>query len=117
MYSTISESYGISCKALPRNALSVFQYLLFRSGQLAGNLFEVTGFLRTLEGLDRPDVQFVFMPATRPKPGFPFPLGHGFGVNSILLRPKRRGTVTLASSEPPAAPLNDSNFLGDEADN
>lgn len=111
-----SDSYGISWKALPRNALSVFQYLLFRRGQIAGNLFEVTGFLRTQEGLDRPDVQFVFMPATRPTPKFPFPLGHGFGVNSILLRPKSRGTVSLASRNPHDAPLIDTNFLGEEED-
>ena len=111
-----SESYGISWKALPRNALSVFQYLLTRKGQLAGNLFEVTGFLHTTEELDRPDVQFVFMPANRPKPGFPFPVGHGYGINSVLLRPESRGSVTLASSDPHQAPLIDTNFLGDDAD-
>lgn len=116
MKSSNSESYGISWKALPRNALSVFQYLLFRSGQIAGNLFEVTGFLRTTSGLDRPDVQFVFMPANRPKPGFPFPVGHGFGINSILLRPKSRGSVTIASSDPRAAPHIDNAFLRDDAD-
>lgn len=116
MKSSNSESYGISWKALPRNALSVFQYLLFRSGQIAGNLFEVTGFLRTTSGLDRPDVQFVFMPANRPNPGFPFPVGHGFGINSILLRPKSRGSVTIASSDPRAAPHIDNAFLRDDAD-
>ena len=111
MTSSNSESYGISWKALPRNALSVFQYLLSRRGQLAGNLFEVTGFLRTTEGLDRPDVQFVFMPANRPKPGFPFPVGHGFGINSILLRPKSRGSVNITSSNPYDAPAIDNAFL------
>lgn len=111
-----SESYGISWKALPRNAWSVVQYLLARKGQLAGNLFEVTGFLRTMDDLDRPDVQFVFMPATRPKPGFPFPVGHGFGINSILLRPKSRGTVRLASADPHAAPLIDNRFLYEDDD-
>ncbi len=111
-----SESYGISWKALPRNALSVLQYLLFRTGQFAGNLFEVTGFLRTTSGLDRPDVQFVFMPANRVKPGNAFPHGHGFGINSILLRPKSRGSVTLTSSNARAAPAIDNAFLRDDAD-
>lgn len=111
-----SESYGISWKALPRNALSLLQYLVQRKGQLAGNLFEVTGFLRTTEDLDRPDVQFVFMPANRPKPGFPFPVGHGFGINSILLRPKSRGTVKLASADPEELPRIDTNFLGEDDD-
>ncbi|MEY4642936.1 MAG: hypothetical protein RLZZ227_2930 [Pseudomonadota bacterium] len=111
-----SESYGISWKALPRNALSLFQYLLLRKGQLAGNLFEVTGFLRTTSGLNRPDLQFVFMPANRPKPGFPFPLGHGFGVNSILLRPKSRGSVAIASKDPHEAPRIDNAFLREQED-
>jgi len=111
-----TESYGISWKALPRNALSVFQYLLLRSGQLAGNLFEVTGFLRTRPELNRPDLQFVLMPATRPTPKFPFPIGHGFGVNSILLRPLSRGSVRISSKDPQQAPLIDNAFLREEED-
>jgi choline dehydrogenase len=111
-----AESYGISWKALPRNALSVFQYLLLRGGQLAGNLFEVTGFLRTRPDLDRPDLQFVLMPATRPTPKFPFPIGHGFGVNSILLRPLSRGSVRIGSKDPQQAPLIDNAFLREEED-
>lgn len=116
MKTSNSESYGLSLPAFPRNALSVFQYLFGRKGQLAGNLFEVTGFLRTTEGLDRPDVQFVFMPANRPQPGQAFPRGHGFGINSILLRPKSRGSVYLQSSNPHDAPLIDNAFLRDADD-
>lgn len=116
MTSKNPDSYGISWKALPRNAWSLLQYLVARSGQLAGNLFEVTGFLRTTSGLDRPDVQFVFMPANRPKPGFPFPVGHGFGINSILLRPKSRGSVTIQSPDPRVAPAIDNAFLRVETD-
>jgi choline dehydrogenase len=111
-----TESYGLSWSALPRNALSVFQYLFARRGQLAGNLFEVTGFLRTLPGLQQPDLQFVFMPANRPTPGTAFPRGHGFGINSILLQPKSRGSVRINSKHPQQAPLIDNAFLRDEAD-
>jgi choline dehydrogenase-like flavoprotein len=110
------EPHGLSLAALPRNALSVLQYLLSRRGQLAGNLFEVTGFLRTTEGLDRPDVQFVFMPANRPAPGQAFPRGHGFGINSILLRPESRGSVTVQSRDPQQAPAIDNAFLRDPGD-
>jgi choline dehydrogenase len=106
-----TESYGMSLPAFPRNAWSVLQYLFARKGQFAGNLFEVTGFLRTAENLDRPDVQFVFMPANRPNPGQAFPRGHGFGINSILLRPKSRGSVLINSKDPHAAPLIDNAFL------
>ncbi|MGA0806447.1 MAG: GMC family oxidoreductase, partial [Pseudohongiellaceae bacterium] len=116
MATSNSESYGISWKALPRNAWSVLQYLLLRQGQIAGNLFEVTGFLRTRPELDRPDLQLVFMPATRPTPKFPFPVGHGFGVNSILLRPRSRGSVQIASRDPQAPPQIDNAFLREAED-
>ncbi len=116
MKTSNTESYGLSLPAFPRNALSVFQYLFARSGQIAGNLFEVTGFLRTADNLDRPDVQFVFMPANRPNPGQAFPRGHGFGINSVLLRPKSRGSVLINSNDPHVAPMIDNAFLRDEAD-
>lgn len=116
MTTSNTESYGLSWPALPRNAWSVLQYLIARKGQMAGNLFEVTGFVRTTDGLDRPDVQFVFMPATRPTPGSAFPRGHGFGINSIVLRPKSRGSVRLRSRDPHAAPLIDNRFLYEEED-
>jgi choline dehydrogenase len=112
-----AHSYGVSWKALPRNAWSLLQYLITNGGQLGSNLFEVTGFLRTTSGLDRPDLQFVFMPANLPKPGgFPFPVGHGFGIHSILLRPRSRGSVTIRSPNPHDAPAIDLAFLRDDAD-
>ena len=106
-----TESYGVSLKALPKDILSVFNYLLFRRGTLSSNVFESMGFLRTREGLDRPDVQFVFQPALRPKPGIPVPIGHGYAMNPVLLYPQSRGAVTLASPDPHIAPRIDPQLL------
>jgi len=111
-----SESYGLSLRALPRDAWNVVEYLLFRHGPLASNLFEGMGLLRTEEGLDRPDVQFVFQPAARNKKFHPVPLGHGFAMNPVCLYPKSRGTVKLAGPDPHAIPLIDPNLLDDERD-
>jgi len=104
-------SYGISAKALPRGVWNVFEYLLFRRGPFASNVFESVAFLRTTPGLDRPDVQFVFQPAARPKPSFPLPVGHGFAVSPVGLYPKSRGRVTLAGPDPHLAPLIDPALL------
>jgi choline dehydrogenase len=110
------ESYGVSWRSLPRCFWNVIEYALFRRGPLAGNVFEGVGYLRTAPGLDRPDIQFVFMPM-RPNPsGFPIPFGHGYGVNSVLLRPKSRGTVTLQSPDPHAKPLIDPNLFAEPED-
>jgi choline dehydrogenase len=106
-----SESYGISWRAAPRGVMNLLEYALLRSGPLASNVFEATGFIRTLPGLARPDVQVVFQAARRNRNAFPFPLGHGFAVSIVGLYPKSRGSVRLASSDPAAAPLVDPQLL------
>jgi choline dehydrogenase len=102
-----SESYGISWRAAPRGLMNIAEYALFRTGPLASNVFEATGFVRTLPELKRPDIQVVFQAARRNRNAFPFPLGHGFAISIVGLYPKSRGHVRLASSDPTAAPLVD----------
>ncbi len=109
-------SYGLSWRALPRGIYNVAQYLFARRGPFASNVFESVGFLRTTEGLDRPDVQFVFQPAARPKPPIPLPVGHGFAISPVSLYPRSRGRVSLASADPHAAPLIDPGLLSVAAD-
>jgi len=104
-------SYGISVRALPRDLVSIAEYLLLRRGPIANNIFESAAFVKTVPGLDRPDVQLVFQPAKRPPPSFPFPIGHGFAVSPVGLYPRSRGRITLASPDPFAAPLIDPNLL------
>ena len=104
-------SYGMSWRALPRNLFNLAEYALLRRGPLANNIFESAAFVKTLPGLDRPDVQLVFQAAKRPSPSFPFPLGHGFAVSPVSLYPRSRGRLTLASPDPLDAPLIDPNLL------
>jgi choline dehydrogenase-like flavoprotein len=104
-------SYGLSWKALPRDIAHFFQYLLKRTGPLAGNVFESVAFLRTDPALERPDVQFVFQPARRLTTKIPFPVGHGYAISPVALYPKSRGTVRLASPDPQAAPVIDPHLL------
>jgi choline dehydrogenase-like flavoprotein len=116
MRSADPTSYGISARALPRGLCNVLEYLVLRSGPLASNVFESVAFLKTLPGLDRPDVQFVFQPAARPRPSFPLPIGHGYAVSPVSLYPKSRGRVTLAAPDAHAAPLIDPALLTVEED-
>jgi choline dehydrogenase-like flavoprotein len=104
-------SYGVSLRAMPRNLLNVAEYLLFRRGPLANNVFESAAFVKTTPGLQKPDVQLVFQPAKRPGPSFPFPIGHGFAISPVGLYPRSRGRLTLASPDPFTAPLIDPNLL------
>jgi choline dehydrogenase len=104
-------SYGVSLRATPRNLWNVAEYLLFRRGPLANNAFESAAFVRSIPGLDKPDVQLVFQPAKRPGPSFPYPMGHGFAISPVGLYPRSRGRVTLASPDPCDAPLIDPHLL------
>jgi choline dehydrogenase-like flavoprotein len=116
METRVADSYGISLRALPRDIWNVFQYLLFRRGALASNLFESAAFLRTTGGLDRPDMQFVFQPARKMLTGFPIPIGHGHVLNPVCLYPRSRGRLSLADADPHTPPVIDTNLLADPED-
>ena len=111
-----TESYGLSWRTLPRSALIAAQYLLARSGPLASNVFEAHGFMRSRSEVPRPDLQIIFMPAHRNANGHWLPRGHGYGIIFVNLRPRSRGSVTLASNDAHAKPAIDFNFLAEPAD-
>lgn len=108
-------SYGLSWKALPRNIVQIFQYLLVRTGPLSSNLFETNAYIRTAPDVDRPDMQLVFQPARRNIRPFPIPLGHGYAIAVVCLYPKSHGNVSLSGPDPHAAPLIDLR-IGSEVD-
>jgi choline dehydrogenase-like flavoprotein len=111
-----TESYGLSWRTVPRSVLIAAQYLLLRSGPLASNVFEANGFMRSRPEVDRPDLQIIFMPAHRNASGHWLPLGHGYGIIFVNLRPASRGSVTLASNDPHDKPAIDFNFLAAPGD-
>jgi choline dehydrogenase len=104
-------SYGVSLRAMPRNIWNIAEYLVFRRGPMANNVFESAAFVKSAPGLGKPDIQLVFQPAKRPGPSFPYPVGHGFAISPVGLYPRSRGRVTLASPDPFDAPLIDPNLL------
>jgi nanoRNase/pAp phosphatase (c-di-AMP/oligoRNAs hydrolase) len=56
------------------------------------------------------------MPAHRNANGHWLPIGHGYGIIFVALRPFSRGSVTLASADPRQAPVIDFGFLSDSRD-
>ncbi|MDH7795989.1 MULTISPECIES: GMC family oxidoreductase N-terminal domain-containing protein [unclassified Beijerinckia] len=115
-YEDISgKSAALNAKTIPRYAAAVFSYVFARRGPLTSNGVEAGGFLRTRSNFDRPDVQYVFMPARR-APGQFLPREHGFTLMPILLRPQSRGSVSLVSSRPEDKPKLEPNFLDNAVD-
>jgi choline dehydrogenase-like flavoprotein len=56
------------------------------------------------------------MPMLRNPGGSPIPLGHGYGIIPIAIRPGSRGRVYLTSPDPHVAPAVDPNYLDDPQD-
>ena len=113
-----------SLTRMDRAAAALLQALIFRSGPAASFPLAAGFFLRSNPALDEPDLQGHFLPGlttgTLRVPGFAGPArvgdGHGFMANVTQMRPESRGTVTLRSADPAAAPVIRPNYLADPRD-
>ncbi len=108
--------WGWSWLKAPSLAFDVLKYIVARKGFFAAQLIESGGFMRTEPGLDRPDIQLVFVPGHRAPPPRMVEVGHGYSCFAVLLRPKSRGTVTLASADPFEPPVIDPKFYSEPED-
>lgn len=91
-------------------------YLVRRRGLLTSNVGEAHAFLKSRSDLDGPDIELIFAPVPFLDHGATEPPGHGYTIGVILLQPRSRGTIRLASSDPFAPPLIDPGYLSDERD-
>ncbi|MBB3386177.1 MULTISPECIES: GMC family oxidoreductase N-terminal domain-containing protein [unclassified Rhizobium] len=89
------------------------QYLAFESGPVSTTGVETCAFYDPDGNNDRPTIQMFCVPTvyldrdvmgTEP--------GDGVTINSLLLRPKARGSVTLASKDPFENPIVDTQIFG-----
>jgi len=101
--------------AFPRVIPNLLQYLLFRTGPVTSVVAECGCFAATA-GSGRPDIQMHILPAYVVNSGRTRLKGFGITVNTCVLRPESRGSVTLASSDPAVMPVIDPNFHAAEAD-
>ncbi|MGR3621184.1 GMC family oxidoreductase [Pseudophaeobacter sp.] len=80
-------------------------------GMIATPFAEGAAFLKTESHLERPDVQLHFVISIVDDHARKLHLGHGISCHTCVLRPKSRGTVSLNSGDPSAAPRIDPQFL------
>jgi choline dehydrogenase len=92
------------------------QWLFTRTGLGASNNFESAGFIRSRAGIEYPDIQFHFLPMAVRYDGQAAAEGHGFQAHVGPMRSPSRGAVTLASSDPDAAPEIRFNYMSTEQD-
>jgi choline dehydrogenase len=107
-----SQPITLYSQANPLSAAKTgLQYLLFGSGLATSQGLEAGAFLKSRPDLETPDLQFHFIAAlmfdhTRKKAD-----RHGFMAHVCQLRPESRGTITLKSADPFAAPIIQPNYL------
>ncbi len=80
------------------------QWLLTRTGLGASNNFEATGFIRSSEAVDYPDIMYHFLPIAIRYDGQKAEGGHGFQAHVGPMRSKSRGAVTLRGADPALPP-------------
>ena len=114
--SECSDDYSFDrYKPLHMNAWAGLEYLMFNSGPVASNLCDGGGFWYADSEARSPDIQFHFLPGSGLEHGLK-KIRNGVTLNSAVLRPKSRGTVRLASSNPLDAPLIDPNYWAEQYD-
>jgi choline dehydrogenase len=92
------------------------KYLMSKKGAGADNFLQAGAFLKSREGLDRPDLQLHYVNAAMINHGNTDIGKDGFTIHACQLRPESRGSVTLASADPFDHPLIDPNYLATEED-
>ena len=80
------------------------QWLFTKTGLGASNQFESAAFVRSAAGVEYPDIQYHFLPMAIRYDGKAAAEGHGYQAHVGPMRSASRGAVTLASSDPKAAP-------------
>ncbi|EJO57278.1 GMC family oxidoreductase [Burkholderia multivorans] len=110
------DTMGISPGGSLRMLREILRFRRERRGMLTSNFAEGGGFLKTRPGLDAPDIQLHFVVALVDNHARRMHPGHGLSCHVCLLRPRSRGSVTLRSNDPLAAPLIDPAFFDDPQD-
>jgi choline dehydrogenase-like flavoprotein len=112
----LKDTVGLSLAGLGAMLRGVFEWRRHRTGLLTTNYGESGAFIRSHPDEPLPDLQLHFVVAKLVDHGRATVLGHGYSCHVCLLRPRSRGSVTLASPDPLAAPRIDPAFLSDPDD-
>src|SRR4051812_8942971 len=95
---------------------ALLEWALRRSGPLSSNVAEACAFVRSDPDLPEANLQYHFGPAYFVENGFAEYDGHALTLGPVLLSPRSRGWVELASSDPTAQPRILTNSLAEPED-
>ncbi|HYQ91349.1 MAG TPA: GMC oxidoreductase, partial [Candidatus Competibacteraceae bacterium] len=111
-----TDTFGLSLRGALRLARAVVEWNTRRTGMITSVFAESGAFLRSSPEIEVPDLQLIFVVGIADDHNRRLHLGHGFSCHVTVLRPKSRGSLTLASADARAEPLIDPAFLQDDRD-
>ncbi len=103
-------------RSLLDQARIAMKYALHRRGPMAMAASLATGFMRTGDHVDTPDIQFHVQPWSADSPGAGVHPFSAFTMSVCQLRPESRGMIRLASSDAAVYPKIHPNYLSTETD-
>ncbi len=111
-----TDNFGIGARGTVNLVKHMLEWRKTGRGMIATPFAEGAAFLKTDQSLDRPDIQLHFVISIVDDHARKLHPGYGYSCHVCVLHPASRGTVTLASADPMAAPLIDPNFLAEDSD-
>lgn len=112
-----TEVIGIGASGAWRLLKGALQWARDGRGPMSTNFAEAGAFFSTgPDGAEWPDTQLHFVVARVEDHARKISWGYAVSCHACVLRPKSRGSVSLTSSDPTAAPSIDPNFLAEEDD-
>lgn len=92
------------------------KFVTLRKGMLTSSVAEAHAFVKSEPPIDWPDLEILFAPVPFLDHGSTKPPGHGYTIAAVLLQPASSGSISLASTDPTAAPRIDPNYLSEPED-
>lgn len=92
------------------------KYLMFRAGPMTMAASLATGFMKTREDVETPDIQFHVQPLSAENPGKGADKFSAFTMSVCQLRPESKGEIRLQGNDPRTYPKIIPNYLSTETD-
>lgn len=112
----INDAMGFSLKGTWNMIKAMLEWRDKRTGWITSNVSETQGFVSTEGNTDYPNIQLALCTGIVDDHARKMHWGHGYTLHVTLMRPKSRGSVTLASRDPMDKPLIDPAFFKEKED-
>ncbi len=112
----INHAMGFSLKGTWNMLKAMWEWRTQRTGWITSNVSETQGFVSTEGNTDYPNIQLALCTGIVDDHARKMHMGHGYTLHVTLMRPKSRGSVTLASRNPNDKPLIDPAFFKHKED-